>query len=115
MTTKFMSVSVLGVAMAVLLSAVVVPAKDSKSDVQRIAEDAYLYGLQQAIFYGQRWISTQNDSKDNSVYTGIHRFSFVRKKITPDFPIVTPNATTLYGSAYFDLQERASRARNARD
>jgi hypothetical protein len=104
-TTKFMSVCVLGVAMAVLLPAVVVPAKDSKSDVQRIAEDAYLYGLQQAIFYGQRWTSTQNDSKDNSVYTGIHRFSFVRKKITPDFPIVTPNATTLYGSAYFDLRD----------
>ncbi len=79
--------------------------QDASNDTQQIAEDAYLYGLQQVIFYGQRWTSTQNDSKDNTVYTGINRFSFVREKITPDFPIVTPNATTLYGSAYLDLQK----------
>ena len=80
-------------------------AKVTDEQVQEIAENAYLYGLQQVIFYGQRWTSTQNDSKDNTVYSGVNRFSFVRQKITPDFPVVTPNATTLYGSAYFDMQK----------
>jgi hypothetical protein len=71
---------------------------------EQLAEDSYLYGLQQVIFYGQRWTSTQNDSKDNSAYSGTNRFSMVRKQVTPDFPVVTPNATTMYGSAFLDLQ-----------
>jgi hypothetical protein len=80
-------------------------AEVSPADVQKLAEDAYLYGLQQVIFYGQRYIYTQNDNKDNQSYAGINRFSWVRKKITPDFPIVTPNATTLYGTGFLDLQK----------
>jgi len=87
-------------------SEAVASAKPDAAETQEIAENAYLYGLQQVIFYGQRWISTQNDSAENAkVYTGVNRFSFVREKITPDFPIVTPNATTLYGTGYFDLQK----------
>ena len=92
-------------AMVSLIALPLASAAPDSAEAQKIAEDAYLYGLQQVIFYGQRWTSTQNDSKDNQVYTGVNRFNSVREKITPDFPIVTPNATTLYGSAFFDLQK----------
>lgn len=73
------------------------------ADVENLAEEAYLYGLQQVIFYGQRWIYTQNDSPDNDSYVGVNRLYHLRKKITPDFPVVTPNATTLYGTGILDL------------
>jgi hypothetical protein len=72
---------------------------------ETIAERAYLYGLQQAIFYGQRWIYTQNNAKSNDIYSGLNRLFWVRKQITPDFPVVTPNATTLYGSGFLDLRD----------
>lgn len=71
---------------------------------EAIATQAYVYGLQQAIFYGQRWVYTQNDSPDNIVYAGLNQFSWVRKQITPDYPVVTPNATTLYGAGFLDLR-----------
>jgi hypothetical protein len=71
---------------------------------EAVAERAYLYGLQQAIFYGQRWIYTQNDAETNDIYSGLNQFFWVRKQITPDFPVVTPNATTLYGSGFLDLR-----------
>ena len=77
---------------------------DETQKPEQVAEHAYLYGLQQAIYYGQRWAYTQNDSKDNIVYTGVNRFSWVRKQITPDYPVVTPNATTLYGAGILDLR-----------
>lgn len=77
----------------------------SEQKPEAIAERAYLYGLQQAIFYGQRWIYTQNDAKANDIYSGLNRFFWVRKQITPDFPVVTPNATTLYGSGFLDLRD----------
>lgn len=75
----------------------------SPKQVQEIAEEAYLYGLQQVIYFGQRWNNTQNDAKDHPTYAGVNRLSFVRKKITPDFPVVTPNSTTLYGTGNIDL------------
>jgi hypothetical protein len=75
------------------------------AEVQKIAEDAYLYGLQQNIYFGQRYTYTQNSRKNNQAYVGVNRFFNVRKKITPDFPVVTPNATTLYGSAFLDMQK----------
>ena len=74
-------------------------------EVQKVAEKAYLYGLQQVIYSGQRWIYTQNHADGNDAYVGVNRFFWVRKKITPDFPVVTPNATTLYGSGFLDLRE----------
>ena len=80
------------------------PEMKMSTEVQAVAEKAYLYGLQQAIYTGQRWISTQNDAKDNNAFVGLNRLSWVRKKITPDFPIVTPNATTLYGTGFLDLR-----------
>lgn len=76
----------------------------STPKLEAVAERAYLYGLQQAIFYGQRWIYTQNDAKENDIYSGVNQLFWVRKQITPDFPVVTPNATTLYGSGFLDLQ-----------
>jgi hypothetical protein len=78
---------------------------EASPDLEAIAERAYLYGLQQAIYYGQRWTYTQNDTKDNIVYSGLNQFAWVRKQITPDYPVVTPNATTLYGAGFMDLRE----------
>lgn len=40
-----------------------------------------------------------------SLNAGVNRFFWVRKKITPDFPVVTPNATTLYGTGFLDLSQ----------
>jgi len=91
---------------AVALSGLAVSAQaQTEQKPESIAERAYLYGLQQAIFYGQRWIYTQNDAKTNDIYSGLNRFFWVRKQITPDFPVVTPNATTLYGSGFLDLRK----------
>ncbi|MEX1116920.1 MAG: DUF1254 domain-containing protein [Akkermansiaceae bacterium] len=76
--------------------------KQAEPTLEAIAERAYLYGLQQAIYYGQRWIYTQNAA--SATYSGVNRIFWVRKQITLDFPIVTPNATTLYGSGFLDLR-----------
>ena len=73
--------------------------------VEEIGESAYQYGLQQAIFYGQRWIYTQDATDDNVSFAGLNQYYWVREKITPDFPVVTPNATTLYGTGFLDLRD----------
>ena len=80
-------------------------AKQAEPTMEAVAERAYLYGLQQAIYYGQRWTYTQNDVKTNGVYSGLNQFAWVRKQITPDYPVVTPNATTLYGAGFLDLRK----------
>ena len=72
--------------------------------LEAVAERAYIYGLQQAIYYGQRWTYTQNDDKTNVNYAGLNQLAWVRKQITPDYPVVTPNATTLYGLGFLDLR-----------
>jgi hypothetical protein len=82
-----------------------VSAKVTPAQAQQIAETAYLYGLQQVIYSGQRYTYTQDSSKGNQSYAGVNRFYDVRKKITPDFPVVTPNATTLYGTSFLDMQK----------
>ncbi len=76
-------------------------------NIDSIGEQAYYYGLQQVIFYGQRWIYTQNDSKDNLSFQGVNRLFNIRKPLNPNsgFPVVTPNATTLYGTGIIDLQD----------
>lgn len=79
--------------------------RPTTAEIQDIAAAAYPYGLQQVIYMGERWIYTQNDAPDNNAYSGLDRFFWVRKKITPDFPAVAPNATTLYGSGYLDLRQ----------
>ena len=88
-------------------SVVSVPAAAmSSAEKSAVAEQAYIYGLQQVIFFGQRWIYTQNDSRDNLTYSGVNRLFNIRKPLTPDsgFPVVTPNATTLYGTGFIDLR-----------
>ncbi len=72
----------------------------------RIANDAYLYGLQQVIFYETRFNYTQN--KGSSVYEGINRWNLVNdgNPIDATFKaIVTPNATTAYAIGFLDLQK----------
>lgn len=102
---KSLTIKVVALLAAACLSAVAQDApKETKPDLEAVAERAYLYGLQQAIYYGQRWTYTQNDVKDNAVYAGLNRFAWVRKQITPDYPVVTPNATTLYGLGFLDLR-----------
>ncbi|SEP12912.1 Uncharacterized conserved protein [Halogranum amylolyticum] len=76
------------------------------STVESIAEDAYLYGLQQVIFYETRFNFTQKT--DSNVFVGINRFGYPNdgQPITSDFEaVVTPNATTLYGMGFLDLQD----------
>lgn len=95
----------LSLIMAVLVASpgIAISAQSSPS-LETVGERAYLYGLQQAIFYGQRWTYTQNDVKNNQVYAGLNQLAWVRKQITPDYPVVTPNATTLYGAGFLDLR-----------
>ncbi|MFH1595440.1 MAG: DUF1254 domain-containing protein [Pseudomonadota bacterium] len=72
--------------------------------IQAIAQEAYIYGLQQVVFYETRYGYTQLESAPQ--YVGINRLWWLRQPITPAFrQIVTPNATTLYGSGFFDLSE----------
>ena len=104
-TYKF-NKGVLAIMAAILLfTTSTVSAKVTAAQAQQIAEDSYTYGLQQVIFFGQRYIYTQDSSKDNQSYAGVNRFYNVREKITPDFPVVTPNATTLYGTGFIDMQK----------
>ncbi len=87
--------------MAVLLAAFCVNSVAlAAPKMEEVAERAYLYGLQQAIYYGTRWAYTQNDAEDNIVYSGLNQLSWVRKQITPDYPVVTPNATTFMAPAF---------------
>ncbi len=88
-----------------LFAASTASAKVTPAEAQKIAEKAYTYGLQQVIYFGQRYTYTQDSSKDNQSYVGVNRFYNVREKITPDFPVVTPNATTLYGTGFLDMQK----------
>ena len=55
-------------------------AKVTPAEAQRIAESSYTYGLQQVIFFGQRYTYTQNNDKDNQSYVGTNRFSKLGKK-----------------------------------
>lgn len=54
---------------AILFVSIALPVQAAQNNgnpsLQEMAERAYLYGLQQAIFYGQRWIYTQNKAKSN--------------------------------------------------
>lgn len=82
------------------------PEASSTTETAEIAGEAYLYGLQQVIFYETRYNYTQ--AEDSNVYVGVNRYFLVNegKQITPDFKaVVTPNATTLYATAFLDLQE----------
>jgi hypothetical protein len=77
----------------------------SPEEIRKVGEAAYYYGLQQVIFYETRYNFTQ--VQDSNVYTGVNRFTFPNggNPITSDFTaIVTPNATTLYGTAFLDMQ-----------
>ena len=93
------------VAALLLFAASTASAEVTPANAQQIAEKAYTYGLQQVIYFGQRYTYTQDSSKDNQSYVGVNRFYNVREKITPDFPVVTPNATTLYGTGFLDMQK----------
>jgi hypothetical protein len=79
---------------------------DTDTSVASIAEEAYLYGLQQVIYYVTRFNYTQN--ADSDVFVGINRLYYPNegRPITADFTaVVTPNATTLYGQSFLDLQD----------
>jgi hypothetical protein len=72
--------------------------------IQASAQEAYIYGLQQVVFYEMRYGYTQLESSPH--YVGIDRLWWLRQPITPEFrQIVTPNATTLYGFGFFDLSQ----------
>jgi hypothetical protein len=107
--TKLMTLALVGLMASSFDAAMASKAHEKQgpapSSTQQIAEDAYTYGLQQVIFFGQRYTYTQNSKKDNQSYAGVNRLFNVRKKITPDFPVVTPNATTLYGTGFIELQK----------
>lgn len=73
-------------------------------EAQQIAEEAYIYGLQQAVFYETRFTFTQLEAAP--VYAGVNCLAFSPKPSGPDDrAVVTPNATTLYGAGFFDLFE----------
>jgi hypothetical protein len=79
---------------------------DTDSSLVSIAEEAYLYGLQQVIFYVTRFNYTQKE--DSDFFVGVNRLYFPNegRPITADFTaVVSPNATTLYGQGVLDLQD----------
>jgi hypothetical protein len=104
-TIKFRSDVLAIMAVALFCITSTASAKVTPAQAQQIAEDSYTYGLQQVIFFGQRYTYTQDSNKGNQSYAGVNRFYNVREKITPDFPVVTPNATTLYGTGFLDMQK----------
>jgi len=81
------------------------PEKDlSAAEIKALATEAYIYGLQQVVFYETRYGYTQLETAPS--YVGVNNFWWLREPITPDFrAIVTPNATTMYGFAFADLSQ----------
>ena len=74
-------------------------------DVSQLAEDAYVYSLQQVIFYRTRYNYTQNES--TNVFEGTNSWNLINdgNPIDTQFKaIVTPNATTAYAMAFMDTQ-----------
>jgi hypothetical protein len=72
------------------------------AEIKALATEAYIYGLQQVVFYETRYGYSQLETADN--YVGINNFWWLRKPITPEFrSVVTPNATTMYGIGFADL------------
>jgi hypothetical protein len=79
--------------------------KINLKDKEQLAQDSYLYGLQQVIFYGTRFNYTQNEGSD--VFEGINRWNIINdgNPIDTKFrAIVTPNATTAYAIGFLDIQ-----------
>ena len=78
----------------------------TETSVASIAEEAYRYGLQQVIFYVTRFNYTQKE--DSDFFVGVNRLYYPNegRPITADFTaVVSPNATTLYGQGFLDLQD----------
>jgi hypothetical protein len=86
------------------------PAVDTEAnitlaDTRQLAEDAYVYGLQQVIFYQTRYNYTQNEA--TNVFEGTNSWNVVNdgNPIDTSFKaIVTPNATTAYAIGFIDIQ-----------
>ena len=73
-------------------------------EAQQIAEEAYIYGLQQALFYETRFTFTQFEVAP--VFAGVNSLTSSYKPAGPDDrAVVTPNATTLYSAGFLDLSE----------
>lgn len=72
-------------------------------DVERaadLAEETYVWGLYPVVTYETRYIFTQ------TLPVGVNRFAFHDALAGPkDRRVVTPNATTLYGTGFMDLTE----------
>ena len=69
-------------------------------DLARLGEDAYLWGLYPVVTYETRYIFTQAQS------VGVNRLAFHQDLAGPDDRrVVTPNATTLYGTGFIDLTD----------
>lgn len=72
------------------------------TEIEKIAQEAYIYGLPLAVFYETRYAFTQRE--EALFYVGSNRIGWLREPITPEIKvIVTPNATTLYGAGFLDL------------
>jgi hypothetical protein len=83
-------------------------AKLTPAEAKAIAQEAYVYGLQQVVFYETRYGYTQLESSPQ--YVGINRLWWLRKPITPELrQIVTPNATRLSHAAKRDESRSWSR------
>lgn len=73
-------------------------------EAKQIAEDAYIYGLQQVVFYETRFVFTQLEAAP--LYAGVNYLASNPKPSGPESrSVVTPNATTLYGGGFVDLLE----------
>ena len=72
-------------------------------DVERaagLAEEAYVWGLYPVVTYETRYVFTQTQP------VGVNRFAFHKALAGPkDRRVVTPNATTLYGTGFIDLTD----------
>lgn len=71
---------------------------------KEIAKQAFFWGFHPVAFYHKRYRSIQDES--SPYYVGKNRFYWSREPLTASDRIATtPNATTLYGFAQFDLAE----------
>ena len=95
---------------AVLLTPLAATAADEKltpAEAREIAKEAFLWGMHPVAIYHLRYNFVQNEKNPRLV--GINRMLWNRTPIeASDRTATTPNATTLYGSAFLDLSNRLS-------
>ena len=75
----------------------------SSDEARAIGKEIFLWGMHPVAIYHLRYLHTQNEK--SPVYVGVGRLRWERAAKKADRVATTPNATTLYGTGFYDLSK----------